>query len=125
MKWKAWAWALILAVSLSLTGAGGALGQVGYTLKGSEKGFQEPPPKKPNSGVMALDAAIGRPLGLAATVAGTALFVVTLPFTAPSGSAREAAHGLIVQPGGWTFVRPLGRSDPRFEDRGVFHPREY
>jgi hypothetical protein len=118
MKLKAWA--VLLAVCLALTGAGGALGQVGYTLKGAEKGFQEPPAKKPNSGVVALDAAIGRPLGLATTVVGTTLFVVTLPFTAASGSTREAAHALVVQPAGWTFVRPLGRSDPRFEDKGVF-----
>ncbi len=120
MKRKAWV--LLLAVGLSLIWAGAAFGQIGYTMKGAEKGFKEPPPKKPPSSVMFLDAAIGRPLGLATTVVGTTLFVVTLPFTAPSGSAGDAARGLVVEPAGWTFVRPLGRSDPRFEDRGVFPP---
>ncbi|MBM4274926.1 MAG: hypothetical protein FJ134_10780 [Deltaproteobacteria bacterium] len=114
--------AIILVVILSLISAGAAFGQMGYTMRSAEKGFPTPPPKKPSSAVMFLDAAVGRPLGLATTIVGTTLFVVTLPFTAPSGSAGEAAHGLVVQPAGWTFVRPLGRSDPRFEDKGVFQP---
>ncbi len=114
-------WAVMLAMSLvcgwvSLSGAG----DIGYTLRGADRGFAEPPPRTPNVTVMFLDAALARPLSLATTIVGTGLFVVTLPFTAPSGSAEEAGRGLIGMPGGWTFVRPLGRSDPRFEDRAVF-----
>jgi hypothetical protein len=63
---------------------------------------------KPDSNVMAADALIGRPVGLAATVLGTTTFVATLPFTAFSGSVRDAARGLIKEPGAWTFTRPLG-----------------
>jgi len=116
------AWVLTLAVSLLLMGTGAAWGQMGYTMRSAEKGFATPPPKKPASSVIFVDAAVGRPLGLATTVVGTALFVVTLPFTAPSGSAGDAAHALIVQPGGWTFARPLGRSAPQYEDKGIFQP---
>ena len=64
--------------------------------------------RKPDTNVMAVDALIGRPVGLAATVLGTTAFVATLPFTAFSGSVKDAARGLIKEPGQWTFTRPLG-----------------
>jgi hypothetical protein len=66
-------------------------------------------PQPPNSNVMAFDALIGRPLGLGMTVLGTGAFIATLPFTACSGSAREAARGLVREPAWWTFKRPLGQ----------------
>jgi hypothetical protein len=112
---------LFLVVSLGgLWASFAAAGEMGYSLRQSERGFKEPAPQEPNSGVIFLDAAIGRPLGLATTIVGTGLFVVTLPFTAPSGDVGPAARALMGDPAGWTFLRPLGRSDPRFEDRGVF-----
>jgi len=49
-----------------------------------------------------------RPLGLFATVAGTALTVVALPFTVPSGSVESSARELILKPAEYTFKRPLG-----------------
>jgi len=114
-------WAVVLAMVLMCGWVSlGMAGDIGYTLREADRGFAESPPRTPNVTVMFLDAAIGRPLSLATTVVGTGLFVVTLPFTAPSGSAEEAGRGLIGMPGGWTFVRPLGRNDPRFEDSGVF-----
>ena len=114
-------WAVVLAIVLMCGWVSfAAAGDIGYTLREADRGFAEPPARTPNSAVMFLDAALARPLGLATTIVGTGLFVVTLPFTAPSGSAEEAGRGLIGMPGGWTFVRSLGRSDPRFEDRGVF-----
>jgi hypothetical protein len=70
--------------------------------------------------VVAADAVIGRPLGLATTIAGTGVFLVTLPFSATSQSVDTAAWGLVGRPGGWTFVRPLGKGDPRFEEKGIF-----
>jgi hypothetical protein len=69
---------------------------------------------------MLMDAVVARPLGLATTIAGGGVLVVTLPFTLPSGSVGPAAHGLVGQSAGWTFLRPLGQGDPRFEDKGVF-----
>ena len=57
---------------------------------------------------MVVDAVVMRPLGLAATVVGTVLTVVTLPFTIPSGSVESSAHELIVRPAEYTFKRPLG-----------------
>jgi hypothetical protein len=65
---------------------------------------------------MVLDAVVMRPLGLAATVVGAALTVVTLPFTIPSGSVEASAHELIVRPAAYTFKRPLGDFTESSED---------
>ena len=111
----------VLAVSLACGWVSlGVAGEIGYTLKASEKGFASKPPAEPSSSVIFADAAIGRPAGLVVTAAGTGVFLVTLPFHLVAGSTSEAARGLIGAPGGWTFVRPMGRSDSRFEDPGVF-----
>lgn len=57
---------------------------------------------------MLVDGAIARPLGLGATVVGTAIWIVTLPFSALGGNVGEATDKLIVEPARFTFVRPLG-----------------
>jgi hypothetical protein len=57
---------------------------------------------------MVVDLVVVRPLGLAATVIGTVLTVVALPFTIPSGSVESSARELIVKPAEYTFSRPLG-----------------
>lgn len=57
---------------------------------------------------MVVDAVVMRPLGLAATVLGTVLTVVALPFTIPGGNVEESARELIVRPAEYTFKRPLG-----------------
>jgi hypothetical protein len=57
---------------------------------------------------MLVDGFLVRPAGLVATVVGTAAFVLTLPFTIPTRSVDRAAQKLVVEPGRYTFVRPLG-----------------
>ncbi len=54
------------------------------------------------------DAVLGRPVGLAATVIGGAMFVVSLPVTATSGSIKSSANSLVGKPARFTFTRPLG-----------------
>lgn len=54
------------------------------------------------------DAVIVRPGWFVATVAGTAIFVVTLPFAAMSRSVDKTANSLVVKPAQATFTRPLG-----------------
>ena len=54
------------------------------------------------------DAVLGRPVGFAATIVGGAVFVVSLPFTAASGSIKSSADSLVGKPGRFTFTRPLG-----------------
>jgi hypothetical protein len=41
-------------------------------------------------------------------VVGGAIFVISLPVAAISGSIDSAAHALVVKPARATFVRPLG-----------------
>lgn len=57
---------------------------------------------------MVVDLVVLRPLGLVATVLGAVGFVVSLPFTVPSGSVEETAHELVARPAEYTFSRPLG-----------------
>jgi hypothetical protein len=66
---------------------------------------------------MVVDAVVMRPLGLVATVAGTVLTVVALPFTIPSGSVETSARELILRPADYTFKRPLGDFSESGEDR--------
>jgi hypothetical protein len=115
---------IILVISLVCAWGGvGTAGQIGYSMRGAERGFEfKPNPNPPSSTVVAVDAIIGRPLGLATTIGGTAVFLVTLPFSLTSQSTGEAAWGLAGRPAGWTFVRPLGRGEPVYEEQGVFQP---
>jgi hypothetical protein len=59
-----------------------------------------------------VDGLLLRPSGILATVVGTAVFVVTLPFSIPTRSVDKAAQKLIVDPARYTFVRPLGQVEP-------------
>ena len=62
----------------------------------------------PNAGVMAADLVVARPVGLVLTVAGTAAFIVSLPFTLLAGNASDAAEKLMIAPAATTFMRCLG-----------------
>ena len=64
------------------------------------------------AGMMLVDALLLRPLGLVATVLGTAAFIATLPFSLPTQSADDAANVLVVKPAAYTFARPLGEVEP-------------
>ena len=57
---------------------------------------------------MIADALVARPLYLAATALGAAVFVVTLPFSALGGNVKEAGHELVVGPGQGLLTRCLG-----------------
>ena len=64
----------------------------------------------PSGGAMMADLFF-RPLCFVSLVAGSALFVVGLPFTATGGNIDESYDALIVKPAQMTFSRPLGQ-DP-------------
>ena len=59
-------------------------------------------------GKMTGDALVVRPLGLAATIIGGAIFVVSLPFSALGGNTKPAFDYLLADPFTFTFNRPLG-----------------
>jgi uncharacterized membrane protein len=71
-------------------------------------GMYEEQHNERSAGAMAVDVLAVRPLGFVATVLGTGLFVVSLPFSALGGNVDEAAQNLVVKPARFTFVRPLG-----------------
>lgn len=54
------------------------------------------------------DGLIARPLGLAATAVGAAVFIVTLPFSLPSGNVEEVGRVLVRDPAAYTFQRCMG-----------------
>jgi len=68
----------------------------------------------PNAFAMAGDLIVARPIGLVMTVAGAAVFVVSLPFTLLAGSVSESAEKLVMGPGEATFVRCLGCIQPGY-----------
>ncbi|MGH8563870.1 MAG: multidrug transporter [Gammaproteobacteria bacterium] len=57
---------------------------------------------------MAADGLIARPLGIASTIIGTGLFIVTLPFSLIGGNVDEAGQVLVQEPATYTFGRCLG-----------------
>ncbi len=67
---------------------------------------------EPKDGMeVAADVLLVRPFSLAATVVGTALFIVALPFSIPSGSVEKSGKLLVVDPFKYTFARPVGDFD--------------
>ena len=64
--------------------------------------------EEPGGLEMGFDLLVLRPLGLVATVGGTALFIVSLPFSLLGGNSGEAGRVLVADPFAYTFARPLG-----------------
>lgn len=64
--------------------------------------------REPSGEAIVFDIILGRPLGLVTIVAGTAIFIVGLPFTIPTGSVGTSAKKLIADPFRFTFIRPVG-----------------
>ena len=60
---------------------------------------------------VAIDVIVARPVSLAMTIIGSALFVVSLPVAIPAQSVEKVAHTLVVTPAEDTFTRPLGDFD--------------
>jgi hypothetical protein len=57
---------------------------------------------------MMVDTFLLRPAGLVGMVLGTVTFIVSLPFSLPTGMAHVAGQKLVVEPAQYTFARPLG-----------------
>lgn len=72
---------------------------------------------QPSALAMFGDAVIVRPVMTVATVFGTALFTVTLPFTALGGNVDQAADTLVKTPAKTAFLRCLGCTPQQDERR--------
>lgn len=57
---------------------------------------------------MVADTLIARPIGLVTTVVGSAVYVVSLPFSLLGGNEKQAREKLVKEPAAFTFARPLG-----------------
>lgn len=64
--------------------------------------------QNPPAYAMIGDLVVARPLLVAATVVGSALFVISLPFTALGGGIGRTGKALVVDPAKAAFVRCLG-----------------
>lgn len=56
-----------------------------------------------------IDVLFYRPIGLALIPIGTALFIVSLPFSVTGGNVPTAFNNLVAAPAKYTFARPLGQ----------------
>ncbi|MBP6723956.1 MAG: hypothetical protein KA137_03915 [Halioglobus sp.] len=74
-------------------------------MPGSQSGAVD---ENPHWFAMVGDFFVARPLGLVLTAGGTALWLVSLPFTLAAGNANETAETLVLGPAEQTFVRCLG-----------------
>ena len=58
-----------------------------------------------------IDLFIARPLGIAAGILGTGLFILSLPFTIPTGGVDDAADMFIFKPFKFSFEREFPDED--------------
>jgi hypothetical protein len=68
----------------------------------------------PSTEEMIFDGIVARPLGLASTVIGAGLFIITLPFSAGGGNVDQARERFIDEPVWYTFRRCLGCFDEEY-----------
>lgn len=83
--------------------------------------FAQPPSssrhveEEPTALAMTADAVFVRPVMFCVTVVGSALWLVSLPFSAAGGNVKEAADTLVLKPAKTTFVRCLGCTNPGYK----------
>ncbi len=74
--------------------------------------------ERPSPPAMVADAILMRPVMLGATLLGSAVYVIALPFSLMGGNAEEVGRNLVVKPFKATFIRCLGctqQHDPNAE----------
>ena len=63
------------------------------------------PTRNPDDEIPLMDLLIARPIGIIAGIAGTGVFIATLPFTLPTRSVPKASKMLITDPFHFSFSR--------------------
>jgi hypothetical protein len=69
---------------------------------------------EPSADEVAADLLFVRPVALCSIVVGSAIYVVGLLFTIPTGNLGLAGRKLVVEPVKYTFAKPLGQLDTPF-----------
>jgi len=62
-------------------------------------------------GWSAADLLVARPIGVIAGMCGTAVFILSLPFTIPSGGVSDSANMFVVKPFQFSFTREFPDGD--------------
>jgi hypothetical protein len=76
---------------------------------------------RPTVWAMGIDAGLVRPVGVAATVIGAGIFIVTLPFSLLGGNVKESAETLVGSPAKMTFWRCLGCTEGQDNENRVIN----
>ena len=76
----------------------------------SSTGLEAAEREAPNGIAIVVDLPL-RVIGIGATVIGSGVFLVALPFALSSGSTEDTWDALVVSPFRFTFVRPMGVID--------------
>ncbi len=105
----------LAAAVVAATIAMGSLGVTGCTARDTGKNYSSG--EAPETGEMVADAAVVRPMTLWASAIGAVGWVVTLPFTLPSGSAGDVGKAWVGDPLKYTFCRPIGEMEDNPDDR--------
>lgn len=71
-------------------------------------------PREPSPDEVAADLLFVRPVALSSIIVGSAIYIITLPFTIPTGNFSLAGRKLVVEPVKYTFSKPLGQLDTGF-----------
>jgi hypothetical protein len=74
-----------------------------YTMGWAEEKWSKDDPIKDEWNIM--DLLLARPIGVAAGIIGTGVFVFSLPFTIATGTVDDAAQMLVVKPFNFSFER--------------------
>ena len=99
----------LAAAAVAVTIAMGSLAITGCTARDTGRNYSGG--EAPTRGEMVADAAAVRPMTLWASAIGAVGWVVTLPFTIPSGSAGDTAKAWVGDPLKYTFCRPIGEME--------------
>jgi len=79
-----------------------------FSASGAAFAVEDVDKKEASGPEMILDILVLRPVGIAATAVGTGFFIISLPFSLPTGSVKLAARKLVADPFVFTFMRPVG-----------------
>jgi len=81
-----------------------------FTFSISFAGFEKPQMLDSDTAAadIVLDMVITRPIGLVGLIAGSVVYVVTLPVAMITKSVDRTQKALVKDPYDYTFVRPLG-----------------
>jgi hypothetical protein len=97
---------LILLCSCFVFTANVYAGGTSYRYHGSYHGYYFA--ESGSAEAMVADVIVARPVGLVATVVGSVVYVVSLPFSLLGGNEKQAREKLVKEPTAFTFKRPLG-----------------